>query len=271
MSLPPHQLLVNAIGDADLCRRALQTSVDIAAKTTAIVINGPAAVLHTGRVENAERLARIPGVITPRTLLLPRELLEDVGAPSLLARQKLTFPLLLRPPGYHTGRFFIRVENRDELAAALPGMPGRELLTMQYMDARNVDGKVRKYRVMLIDGRIFPLHAAISRAWKVHYFTAEMADSAEHRAEDAAFLAHMPEVVGPRAMQALEGIRRALALDYAGVDFSLGPSGDVILFEANATMVVHPPDKDARWDYRRPAVRRILDAIRDMLTKQEPP
>ena len=59
---------------------------------------------------------------------------------------------------------------------------------MQYLDARGADGKTRKYRVMIIDGQTFPLHLAISSQWKIHYFTAEMAEHPEHRAEDAAFL-----------------------------------------------------------------------------------
>jgi hypothetical protein len=38
-----------------------------------------------------------------------------------------------------------------------------------------------------------------------------------------------------------------------------------LLFEANATMVVNPPDGDERWAYRRAAVTTILDAVRTMI------
>jgi len=144
-------------------------------------------------------------------------------------------------------------------------LPGAELTAIQYLDSRGADGKVRKYRVMLIDGRLYPLHLAISSDWKIHYFTAEMADRAEHRAEDAEFLENMPAVLGPRAMNALETIQTVLGLDYAGIDFGLSSSGDLLLFEANATMVVNPPEPDQRWAYRRPAVERIFNAIRNML------
>ena len=41
---------------------------------------------------------------------------------------------------------------------------------------------------MMIDGRLYPLHLAVSRRWKIHFFSADMSDSAEHRAEDRAFL-----------------------------------------------------------------------------------
>jgi hypothetical protein len=119
---------------------------------------------------------------------------------------------------------------------------------------------------MMIAGQLYPLHVAISSHWKIHYFTAEMAEQADHRAEDAEFLENMPGVLAPRAMRALAGIQTTLGLDYAGIDFGLSATGDVLLFEANATMVVNPPEPDERWAYRRPAVARIFAAVRSLLT-----
>ena len=159
----------------------------------------------------------------------------------------------------------MKVDSPDELTAALASLPGDELFVIEYLDARASDGKSRKYRVMMIDGKLYPLHAAVSHHWKIHYFSAEMADHPQHRAEDEAFLADMAGVLGPRAMAALEAVRDALGLDYAGADFSLSPQGELILFEANATMVINPPDPDPRWDYRRPYVQTVLDAIQRLL------
>ena len=45
----------------------------------------------------------------------------------------------------------------------------------------------------------------------------------------------------------------------------------MLLFEANATMVVNPPDADPRWDYRRAPTQAILDAVRDMLIDRAKP
>jgi len=41
-----------------------------------------------------------------------------------------------------------------------------------------------------------------------------------------------------------------------------------LLFEANATMVILPPGEDARWDYRRPAVERVCQAVHTMLVER---
>ena len=83
------------------------------------------------------------------------------------------------------------------MPAALAELPGEDLTVLSYLDARGLDGKVRKYRVMMIDGGLYPLHVAISSHWKIHYFTADMADHPEHRAEDAEFLENMAGVLGP--------------------------------------------------------------------------
>jgi glutathione synthase/RimK-type ligase-like ATP-grasp enzyme len=63
-------------------------------------------------------------------------------------------------------------------------------------------------------------------------------------------------------------IRDALGLDYAGIDFGLGPDGELLLFEANATMVIASPDSDERWAYRRSAISTILDAVVAMIRQK---
>jgi hypothetical protein len=266
--LPPHQLVFNAIGDAELCEPALEAAVRLIARTSAPVINDPRAVMTTGRISNARRLRAVPGVVTPRTIAIARELLAGPDGADWIANHRFTFPLLLRSPGYHTGRNFILVESAAGLAAAAASLPGDNLLVIEYLDARGNDGKARKYRVMMIGGQIFPLHLAISGDWKVHYFTSDMADKPDHRLEEANFLNDMPAALGDRAVAALEQIRDLLGLDYAGIDFGLGRDGDLLLFEANATMVINPPGPDERWAYRRTAIDGALDAVVAMIKQR---
>ncbi|HTW67736.1 MAG TPA: tetratricopeptide repeat protein [Bryobacteraceae bacterium] len=264
--LPPHDVVFNAIGDADSCALALDRAVTLMERTWAPVINSPAAVLLTGRASNARRLGEIPGVIAPTVANFSRTALSSPDAAEALAHRGLRFPLLLRSPGFHNGRHFLYVEKAQDLEAALGQLPGEELAAIQYLDARGADGKHRKYRVMMIGGWLYPLHLAISSHWKIHYVTSDMIGDAAYRAEEERFLRDMPAVLGPCAMAALADIQETMGLDYAGIDFGLSPSGDVLLFEANATMTIVPPGKDRRWDYRRAAVERVQDAVRKMIS-----
>jgi hypothetical protein len=256
-SLPPHSLVVNLIGDADICAQALDRAEDIAARSGAPIINSPSRVRVTGRAENARRLGAIPGVVAPATVAM--------SSAAILSSEDLRFPLLLRRPGFHTGRHFTRVQSREGLAEAVASLAADELLAIEYLDARGKDGMARKYRVMFVDGVAYPLHLAISADWKVHYFTAGMDHSAAHREEERRFLEDMPAVLGERAMQALHAICWALGLEYAGIDFGLSPDGSLLLFEANATMVIFPAGPDPMWDYRRKAINAVLEAATRML------
>jgi hypothetical protein len=258
LPLPKHDIVFNAVGDADLCTSALISAEAIVARTDAPVINAPARVRRTGRVHNAALLATLPGVTAPRMQLLSRAALQ--------AADGLSFPLLLRSPGYHAGQNFLRVEQPGDLAGALASLPGEDLLAIDYVDARGADGMARKYRVMMIGGVLYPIHLAISADWKVHYFTAAMADDPAYRAEEQRFLEDMETVIGASARAALAQIGATLGLDYAGMDFALTRDGSVLLFEANATMVISPPPPDPVWDYRRPAIGRALEAAKRLLT-----
>ena len=258
LALPPHDLVFNAIGDADRCGIALRKAAALLERTRAPVINPPARITPTTRDGNAG-LGRLEGVTTPRILTLPRADLSQ-GLPDGFG-----FPVLLRSPGFHTGQNFVRLEDAADLQAALRTLPGESLTLIEPLDARGADGAWRKYRVMLVGGAILPLHLAISPHWKVHHFTADMQDRPAHRAEEAAFLDDMAGVLGSTAVAALRRIADTLGLDYGGIDFAVGTRGEVLLFEANATMTVALPVAGSVWDYRRQAVSAVLDATRSLL------
>jgi hypothetical protein len=262
--LPSCEVVFNAISDADRAGPALAATERVLAGYARPVINAPSRVAATARATGAARLAALDGVVAPRVATVAlAELRADAGA--VVAQNGFTFPLLVRAPGFHTGQYFERVERPADLGAAIHGFPGVDALLIEYADVRDDDGRVRKYRVMAIDGELFPLHLAVSTDWKVHFFSADMASDAGNRAEDERFLDDPAGAIGARAWAALGRIRDAVGLDYAGIDFGIDSAGRVVVFEANATMIVLAPDSDTIWDYRRAPVRRIVDAVRAMV------
>jgi hypothetical protein len=263
--LPAHDIVFNSIGDADLCREGLEAASAILARTSRPVINQPAQVLKTGRASNAERLRGVPNVVVPRMATLSRRLLAGAEGAAAVASSGLSFPVLVRAPGFHTGHHFVRAEDQQSLAAAVTEFPGDNVWLIEQLDARDGEGLFRKYRIMMVDRQLYPLHLAISRHWKVHYFTADMADSPENRSIDAAFLQDMAGVIGQRGIVALERICATLDLDYGGIDFGVNAQGEILFFEANATMVMIPLMAEQKWAYRRPAFDKVFAAVRKML------
>jgi glutathione synthase/RimK-type ligase-like ATP-grasp enzyme len=266
--LPPADVVFNAIGDADRAGAELRAVERLLAGTNARVINPPERVLATAREANAARLGTLDGVVAPRISAVPRDAIIADG-PRAVERAGFTFPLLVRAPGFHSGLHFALVEQAGALASAVAGFPAGDVLLVEYVDVRDDDGAVRKYRMMVVDGTLYPMHVAVSADWKVHYFSAGMAADASKRAEDERFLADPAAAIGTPALAALARIHATVRLDYMGIDFALDRRGRVVAFEANATMIVLPPPDEAIWEYRREPVARIVEAVRKMLRRRQ--
>src|ERR1700743_3439974 len=132
--LPSHDLVLNSVADADSASSALAMAQLVLEHTRAPIINHPAMVQATGRCAIAERLANVPNVITPKTVMLARELLEGTNPEENFSGKGITFPLLIRRPGFHGGEHFVKVDSVADLDSALVDLPGEQLLVIQYLD-----------------------------------------------------------------------------------------------------------------------------------------
>jgi tetratricopeptide (TPR) repeat protein len=255
--LPPHDVIFNGIGDADRCHDALVAAQALLEANGARAINAPMNVLGTGRAAMAQRLQGIDGLIVPH--------IEEIDRTELDRVQR--FPVLVRPPGYHTGEFFEMARDRDELDRVVASLPGDRLLAIELLDARGRDGLYRKYRFLSIAGTLYPVHLARSTHWKVHYFSADQVRTPDAVAEEAAFLTNPRAAIGERAMRAIEAASARINLDYFGIDFALDAQGNALLFEANATMRAVVPSPDEPSVARRNAALAANAAFRELVLR----
>ncbi len=263
---PPHDVIWNAIAEADLCAEGLSAAQTCLEAWGAVAINPPEKVRLTGRCETAQRLGALVGVVTAPILALTKpDLLAGPANPCLLklgeTGSRLSFPLAIRTRGLHFGQAFERVETADELIQTVARLPGDDLFVMAFLDTRGEDGLYRKYRMMSVAGQLLPVHLARSRHWKVHLANAEESAGEAHAQEEERFLTDPAAALGQPAFEALRRIQAAVSLDYFGMDFALTPSGQVVLFEANAAMAV-PLTGNAPRDE---AARLIQAAARQMI------
>jgi hypothetical protein len=164
--------------------------------------------------------------------------------------------MLIRPAGSHGGVDLVRAVTRAQCADAIAAAPSDAYYISEYHDFRAADGWYRKYRLVFVAGEIFSVHLAISTDWLVHYWRVEMADWMNR--EEAAFLADHRNVFLGDASTALEEVVARLGLDFGGIDCALLPDGRVLLFEANATMLVHANGASAA---KRQQAIRVRDAM----------
>jgi hypothetical protein len=144
------------------------------------------------------------------------------------------------------------------------GEQNNEFFVSNYIDYRNADGLFRKYRLVLIEGRPFPCHLAISSHWMIHYLNAGMAESAEKRAEEADFMVNF-SAFAARHAQALKAIQQAFGLDYLGIDCAETTNGDLLIFEVDPAMVVHAMDPVEVFPYKQAPMRQLFAAFHEML------
>jgi len=268
-SLPKYDLILNAIGDADSSSVSLRAAEKFLKSYQHVkLLNPPTAVLLTGRISNAQRFKSLPFVKTANSVIAQRQDLQDVRSVERFLDSKISFPVVIRSLGFQTGKHFELASTPRELVSIARTLPGEQLLVMEFLGTQDDEGYFRKYRVMFIDGEIYPLHLALSKHWKVHYFSAEMKDSAENRLKEQYFLENMRLSLGEKPMTALKAIKDTLGLDYAGLDFGLSPQGTVWVYEANATMIMAMPPSDGIWDYRRNPIQIAKDAAKHMLYKK---
>jgi hypothetical protein len=113
---------------------------------------------------------------------------------------------------------------------------------------------------------VFPYHLAITRHWLAHYWRAEMADAMKR--EEEAFLADFRQAFRGPAADAVREAARRLELDYAGMDCTIRPDGRVLVFEANAAMLVHLRESRAAFAYKHTHVPRIIAAVGEMVLRR---
>jgi tetratricopeptide (TPR) repeat protein len=258
------QVIVNLISDADQADAVLPSAARLVEMLAKPVINDPARIRRTTRDAVAALLPGIAGCRIPRIVRLQAG--ADVSVAALDELLPFSCPVLARPAGTHGGDDFEKIASLAELSAFLAQRGACDHYVIEYIDTLSADGHFRKYRFIFIDGDILPYHLAIGDDWKVHHVNTDMANQPWMQQEEAAFLSDPGAVFKPVHYQVLDTIRQRIGLDYFGIDCALDAAGELVVFETNASMLVH--DDNAEFPYKDPAVRAIKAAFDAMLRKR---
>jgi hypothetical protein len=113
---------------------------------------------------------------------------------------------------------------------------------------------------MFVDDVAYPYHLAIDENWMIHYYRTGTTATPWMNDEEARFL-EAPDRAIAGWHDAVPAIAAALALDYVGIDCAQLPDGTLLVFEADAAMLVHALDASDAGRYKRAAVARIKDAL----------
>lgn len=232
ISLGPGAIL-NHIADPDICSRALRAVAKIVERTGRPCFNHPAAVARTSRDSVAQLLMGIPGLTVPKTIRVAQR--SPAHVREAASEAGLRYPLLIRVVGSHGGDDRVKIdrpESMDEIAQLQ--YEGRPLFLTEFHDFVSTDGFYRKFRIVVVGGRIFVRHCVIGDHWSLHG-RARVEGMDEE--EENLFNTFQSEWV-PSLAPVFDEITRRLDLDYFGVDCNIDQARTVLLFEANACMKV---------------------------------
>jgi hypothetical protein len=256
-------VVVNLISDADQAAGLLPQAALLVDQLGRPTVNDPRKIALTTRDAVADLLQDLPG------LRVARVLRQKAGAELTLQQMQLVLPsaatILVRPVGTHGGDDFERLQDPAELDKVLAHRAATDRYLIEYIDYRSADGYFRKYRFIFVAGQILPYHLAIATDWKVHHDSTDMVDHVWMQQEEQAFLNAPTTVFNPAHYQLMRQIRERIDLDYFGIDCALDRSGNLVVFEVNASMLVHEHNEE--FPYKNPFVARIKTAFDEMLRK----
>lgn len=260
LELPDHDVAFMAIGESQENAPVLANMARLLANFPGPIFNNaPALIASLTRDRVSALLASEPSIFAPRTHRLKRADIEAIAAGTRLATP--TFPLVLRPAGTHAGQGMKRITDRQELSLWLSENPAAEAYAVPFIDYRGADGLYSKQRVVLIKGKPFASHMALSTHWMVHYLNADMAEYPDRRDAEARWMADFDRTFALRHARAFAALHRIFGLDYFGIDCAELPDGRLLVFEVDVAMIVHDMDEEAVYPYKKPAMQKLFAAF----------
>jgi glutathione synthase/RimK-type ligase-like ATP-grasp enzyme len=268
--VPDHDVMLVAVAESEANQPLLERLIDYTSDWPRPVINRPAQLRATSRDGLSAALRGLPGVEMPVAVRTGLSMLNAIAAGTQTIDSLLPdggFPIIVRPLGSHAGTNLQKIDTPAALGQYLLEVEGPQFYVSRFVDYRGADGLFRKYRIVLIEGKPYICHYAISQNWMIHYLNAGMTESAEKRAEEAAEMARFDQGFALRHQAALQAIDQRMGLPYLGIDCAEMPNGDLLIFEADNAMIVHSMDPEDMFPYKAPAMRKVFKAFRELLTK----
>jgi hypothetical protein len=268
--IPDHDLALVAAAESDENQTVLREIGDIVCSWPRPIINAPDRIARLTRDGTWELLKSAPGVVIPMNARVDRKTFLQIGVGDVLIEDVLPeneFPIIARPYDSHAGNGLRKLDDRAAIDRYLQDQPECGFCIAPFVDYRSADGLFRKYRIVLIGGRPYASHMAISSEWMIHYLNAGMKASAWKRAEEARFMTDFDQDFAVRHKIALRAIAERMGLEYIPFDCGETPEGELLIFESGTNMIVHSMDSIGLFPYKRPQMEKIFSAFEAMLRK----
>jgi hypothetical protein len=269
--IPDHDIAIIAISELDRNQPLLQRLQEWCSDWPRPLLNLPEHIARLTRDQICHRLQDEQTIAMPVTLRSSRATLQAViDHPSLASALPdiSDMPQIIRPVDSHAGQGLARLDCLAALPDYLAQQSADAFFMARYVDYRSNDGLFRKYRIMLIDGKPFLAHMAVSDHWMVHYVNAGMLDNIDKRLEEASVMHRFEDDFAQRHATAFARLHQEVGLDYFGIDCAETRDGRLLLFEVCASLNVHDMDCPKQFPYKKPQMQKLFGEFLSMLETQ---
>ena len=269
--MPEHDVAIVIAPDGDATSDMLAMLDRLLANWPRPVLNLPRRIGMLDRDRLCSLLDGIAGLEMPRTARLTRSQMTQLAAGRLSLRAVLSdgvFPLIARPTGSHAGFGLSQIADAAALQVYLAGRPEEAFFISRFVDYASPDGMFRKYRIVFVDAKPYACHMAIADEWKVWYLNADMAVSVPYRLEEAGFMQGFDRNFAVRHHAALRALSDRIGLDYFIIDCAEARTGELLLFEADNSAIVHDMDPPNVYPYKSGQMQIIFRAVQAMFHRR---
>jgi glutathione synthase/RimK-type ligase-like ATP-grasp enzyme len=222
------------------------------------LLNPPANIMGTTRENIYQLLQGIEKVHAPKTIKFnpgsPADIYETIE------KENFKFPVIFRQAGDHGGVSTIRVDDDTEQFYTF-ALDGRTYYLTQFVETSQ-EGLYRKYRLIVIGGKVFLRHVIFGNSWMMHarsQIDPKEGDPLKQKASDT-FVKELRPLIQP----AVTEIYQRIGLDYFGIDCHIDDAANLLVFEVNAAMNVFVEEKQSIFKHH---IQKAQEALVELLNQ----
>ncbi len=254
--LPEADVVYNNIASGEVLGvpGSLDRVLEVVRRIDRPVINHPVVVSQTTRQKAADLLQGVPGLRVPHIMRFARDM-DRFGEIAAEIAANFIYPVILRQVAVDESsksllsdsKTAVLLSNSEEVRRFLAQVSWPQFYAIQYIDLRKPDGNFRKLRAAVFPDEIIIIACGFYSEWMVAGWRANEQGHAFYgafprRVDDMHRTLEDPEAeLGPAFIRTLEAIRVRMPLEVYGIDFDMDDDGRVVLFEAQATMILLMP------------------------------
>jgi Flp pilus assembly protein TadD len=241
--IPPPDFVINnhANGERVLSEGHLTDLMTLVDSFGVPVVNLPTKIIQSTRDMSVKLLDDLPGVLMPKTTRF-----SSIGKPrDEVVREiedQYNYPFITRTLAAQMGKGMNKVDSRDALIQVLASGFAEKFFVTEFRDSRSGKNEFyRKIRGAIVQSEIVIVRVDYDTFWNVH--GRKNAKRVPFYLENSYLLDEEKRIckdpqttLGRAAMQSLHAIRKRIPLDVFGIDFDVNADGQVVFYEANATM-----------------------------------